>query len=152
ACQPGPTPSPAAIASSSPAPAPSASAAGPDTWAFADVAQPGAVTQAPSLQPGYHCSPCHPAAASQLFVLAPLPGAGFLGVGVQQPPAVAIAVSSPDGQSWTPVDWQPGEGTTAIAAATQGARTVVVGSDSAGAAAWVRTDAGWAPADPANLG
>ena len=35
-------------------------ATGPGSWASADVVQPDVVTQAPSLEPGYHCSPCHP--------------------------------------------------------------------------------------------
>ena len=65
-------------------------ASGPGPWAAADVVQPDVVTQAPSLEPGYQCSPCHPAAASQLFGIAPVPD-GFIAVGVQQPPAEAIA-------------------------------------------------------------
>jgi len=153
ACQAAPTPVPSAPTGPVSSPAPSASTAtGPDAWAFADVAQPGAVTDAPSLQPGFHCSPCHPAAASQLFGVAPLPGGGFLGVGVQQPLPVATAVSSADGRTWATVDdWQPGDDTTAIAAASNGDRTAVVGSAASGAAAWLRTAAGWAAADPAGL-
>src|SRR4051795_2149165 len=117
----------------------------PDAWSFAAVVQPDEVTQAPSLEPGYHCSPCHPSAASQLFGMTATPS-GFLGVGVQQPPAVAIAVSSPDGRTWQPVAWDPGERTTAVAAASAGDRTVVVGSGPAGASAWVLRGGSWTPA------
>ncbi len=133
---------PATIAS------PAASAAGPadpDAWAFANVVQPDVVTQAPSLEPGYHCSPCHPAAASQLFGVTAT-ASGFLGVGVQQPPAEAVAVSTSDGTTWQPVAWDPGESTTAIAATSAGDRTVVVGSGPAGAAAWVLQAGSWTPA------
>jgi hypothetical protein len=135
-------------------PSPTASPSSPGrpavgTWEFATVAQPDVVTQAPSLEPGYHCSPCHPAAASALFGITAT-AAGFLAVGVQQPPAVAIAVASPDGRTWTPLPWDPGERTTAIAAAYAGDRTVVVGSGPDGAAAWVlqRT---WTAASPDGL-
>jgi hypothetical protein len=117
----------------------------PNAWAFADVVQPDVVTQAPSLLPGYHCSPCHPAAASQLFGVAPS-AAGFLAVGVQQPPAEAIAVATQDGRTWQPVAWDTGEGTTAIAAATDHDRTVVVGSGPAGAAAWTLRGGTWTAA------
>ena len=109
-------------------------ATGPGSWASADVVQPDVVTQAPSLEPGYHCSPCHPAAASQLFGIAPA-GDGFVAVGVQQPPAEAILLRSHDGVRWEPdAAWAPAEGTAAIAAASDGSRTVVVGSGHAGAA------------------
>src|SRR5262245_58320352 len=88
-------------------------ATGPGTWSSADVVQPDVVTQAPSLEPGFHCSPCHPAAASQLFGIAAIPG-GFVAVGVQQPPAEAILLASPDGARWSPDPaWTPVEGTTA---------------------------------------
>ena len=73
----------------------------PRAWAFAGVVQPDVVTQAPSLQPGYHCSPCHPAAASQLFGITATSD-GFLAVGVQQPPAEAILLASADGRSLSP--------------------------------------------------
>src|SRR4051794_27983469 len=80
---------PTATAASAQLPVASAGASvGADGWASAAVVQPDEVTQAPSLEPGYHCSPCHPSAASQLFGVAAT-SSGFLGVGVQQPPAVA---------------------------------------------------------------
>ena len=127
-------------------------ATGPGSWASADVVQPDVVTQAPSLEPGYHCSPCHPAAASQLFGIAPA-GDGFVAVGVQQPPAEAILLRSHDGVRWEPdAAWTPAEGTAAIAVASDGSRTVVVGSGHAGAAAWAGSDGTWTAADPAGLG
>ena len=126
-------------------------ATGPGSWAFAGVVQPDVVTQAPSLEPGFHCSPCHPAAASQLFGIAPDPG-GFVAVGVQQPPAEAILLRSSDGLRWEPdAAWAPAEGTAAIGAASDGARTVVVGSGQGAAAAWVGEDGTWTAADPAGL-
>src|SRR4029079_4426772 len=70
-------------------------ATGPGSWASADVVQPDVVTQAPSLEPGHHCSPCPPAAASQLFGIAPVQG-GFIALGVQQPPAEAILLRVSD--------------------------------------------------------
>ena len=150
---------PSAAAVSQAAPSPTASSAGtssspvpsgagrvdPDAWAFADVLQPDVVTQAPSLEPGFHCSPCHPAAASQLFGVTGT-SSGFLGVGVQQPPAIAVAVATSDGRTWEPVAWDPGERTTAIAAASLGDDTVVVGSGPTGAAAWVLRNGAWTPA------
>ena len=124
---------------------------GPGSWASADVVQPDVVTQAPSLEPGYQCSPCHPAAASQLFGIAPASG-GFVAVGVQQPPAEAIVLGSTDGLRWEPdAAWAPADGTAAIAAASDGARTVVVGSGPAGSAAWTGVDGTWTMADPAGL-
>ncbi len=122
-------------------------ASGPGSWASADVVQPDVVTQAPSLEPGYHCSPCHPAAAGQLFGIAPTAD-GFVAVGVQQPPAEAILLASTDGVRWAPdAAWAPVEGTAAIAAASDGARTVVVGSGQSGAAAWTGTHGTWTMAD-----
>src|SRR4051812_41314433 len=59
-----PSVAPSATAGSS---SPASAGPGPDAWAFADLVPPDVVTQAPSLEPGFHCSPCHPAAASQLF-------------------------------------------------------------------------------------
>src|SRR4051794_23227273 len=125
---------------------------GPGSWAFAEVAQPDVVTHAPSLLPGYQCSPCHPAAASQLFGIAPVDG-GFIAVGVQQPPAEAIVLRSLDGSRWQPdANWTAAEGTAAIAAASdQAHRTVVVGSATTGGAAWVEADGTWSAADGAGL-
>lgn len=126
-------------------------ASGPGSWAAADVVQPDVVTQAPSLEPGYQCSPCHPAAASQLFGIAPVSG-GFIAVGVQQPPAEAIVLGSTDGLRWEPdVAWVRANGTAAIAAASDGARTVVVGSGPSGSAAWTEVDGTWRMADSAGL-
>jgi hypothetical protein len=139
ACSPTASPSPGPGGTGAPA---SDAATAPDAWRFANVVQPDAVTQAPSLQPGYHCSPCHPSAASQLFGVSPT-ASGALAVGVQQPPAVAIAVATSDGQAWQPVAWDPGEATTAIAVASAGPTTVVVGSGPDGAAAWLLRDGTW---------
>jgi hypothetical protein len=123
----------------------------PLAWHFSDVANPGEVTGAPSLEPGFHCSPCHPPEASQLFGMAPVAD-GFIAVGVQQPPARAIVLHSTDGATWTALDgWAAADGTTAIAAASSGSRTVVVGSSGAGAAAWVSDGGTWRASSGADL-
>src|SRR5450756_1380191 len=46
---------------------PSAAPTASETWLAVDLAQPSIVTVAPSLQPGYRCSPCHAPAAGQLL-------------------------------------------------------------------------------------
>ncbi len=123
-------------------------AAGPgDAWHVADIAQPSAVTNPPSLAPGYQCHPCHFLAENQLFGLARTPDA-LLAVGVQQPPARAIAfTSTDDGAHWAEAGGFTGaETTTAIGAASMGSRTVVVGLEHDGATAWVTDGHSWAQA------
>ncbi|HEU4671564.1 MAG TPA: hypothetical protein VFS32_01565 [Candidatus Limnocylindrales bacterium] len=123
---------PAAPASVAPLPSPDVA------WVVADVAQPSAVTDAPSVAPGQFCSPCHPAAESQLFGVAATSD-GLVAVGVQQPPAVAVAFESHDGSRWQPASgFAPGLGTSALGVASGAGRTIVVGRDDAGAAAWIR--------------
>jgi hypothetical protein len=138
-----------ATASSTPiVPSPSAStvAAANGAWLIADVAEPSAVTGAPSLQPGYKCSPCHAPAAGQLFGVGAT-AAGLIAVGVEQPPAQAVVFSSTDGRQWNVVpDFTGATGTTAIAVAASGARTVIVGLDASGATAWASDGGSWTAA------
>jgi hypothetical protein len=125
-----------------PSPAPTAS----ETWLTADLAQPSTVTVAPSLQPGYRCSPCHAPAAGQLLGVGKSTG-GLIAVGVQQPPAQAIAFSSTDGTHWIPLPGFSGvTGTSAIAEASNGVRTVIVGLDHSGATAWASDGGAWTQA------
>ena len=70
-----------------------------DAWHQANVELPSAVMTAPSLPPGYFCDPCHALAEDQLFGVGESP-TGFIAVGVQQPPAQAIAFASSDGTDW----------------------------------------------------
>ena len=119
----------------------SATDAGP--WLEVDPIQPSAVLNAPSLAPGYQCHPCHFLAENQLFGAADTP-AGWIAVGVQQPPAEAIAFGSTDGTHWQAIPGFAGTaGTTAIAVASSGSRTVVVGSDPDGATSWASTGGSW---------
>ncbi|HTS15253.1 MAG TPA: hypothetical protein VMH24_06275, partial [Candidatus Sulfotelmatobacter sp.] len=60
------------------------SADGP--WIMAQIDQPPAIVEGPSLPPAFQCHPCHFLAANQLFAVAPTPN-GLVAVGVQQPPA-----------------------------------------------------------------
>ncbi len=114
-----------------------------DSWLPANVAEPEIVTIAPTLQPGFHCSPCHAPAASQLFGVGET-AIGPIAVGVEEPPAEAIAYSSADGKQWMPL---PGfaatDGTAAVAVASAGSRTVIVGHDTNGAVAWVYDGRAW---------
>lgn len=121
--------------------------AGPsDPWAEANVVQPSPVTSAPTLLPGFQCHPCHFLAENQFFGVGGST-AGFVAVGVQQPPAQAIAFSSSDGTEWAPVPGFVGAtGTTAIAVAENGPRTVIVGLDHSGATAWVSDGGSWTQA------
>lgn len=141
-CGAVPSPSPA-----SPGPSvPSAGPSTPDPWLEVDPVQPSAVTSAPSLEPGYLCHPCHFLAENQLFGVGATPG-GLVAVGVQQPPAQAVAFSSADGTGWAPLDgFTAADGSTAIAVASSGPRMVIVGSDASGAAAWASGGGAWTAA------
>jgi hypothetical protein len=113
-----------------------------DRWQVAFLAQPSAVTTAPSLEPGYECHPCHFLAENQLFGVGTIGGI-TIAVGVQQPPAQAVAFESPDGRRWVPLAGFTGApGTAALAIASNGGRSVIVGSDPAGATSWARPSAG----------
>ncbi len=142
----GPTSAgPASTAVAAAAPATDAPAAS-DPWQPADVAQPSPVTTAPSLQPGYRCDPCHSLAEDQLLG-AGRSAAGPIAVGVQEPPAQAVAFTSADGSSWIPLPGFDGApGSTAIAIASNGTRTVIVGLDHSGATAWASDGGSWAQA------
>jgi len=97
---------------------------------------PFAVASAPSLEPGYFCDPCHELAENQLFGVGDMPG-GLVAVGVQQPPAEAVAFASSDGRRRVPLSGFSGATTTmAIAVASAGTRTVIVGLEHRLAAAW----------------
>lgn len=126
-----------------------------DPWSEANVVQPSAVTSAPSLLPGYQCHPCHFLAENQFFGVGEWTGGasagGLIAVGVQQPPAAAIAFGSSDGREWKPIPGFTGtSGSTAIATASNGGRTVVVGLGPIGAAAWLSNGGSWtkAPSQP----
>ena len=115
---------------------PSAAPTASEAWLAVDLAQPSSVTVAPSLEPGYRCSPCHAPATGQLLGVGASTG-GLIAVGVQQPPAQAVAFSSTDGTHWIPLPGFSGvTGTSAIAEASNGIRTVIVGLDHSGATAW----------------
>jgi hypothetical protein len=138
------TPSPPA-ASTTPAPAtpslpaPTAS----DVWLAVDLTQPSIVTVAPSLEPGYRCSPCHAPATGQLLGVGASPD-GLIAVGVQQPPAQAVALSSTDGTHWIPLPGFSGAtGSSADAEASNGVRAVIVGLDHSGATAWASDGGAW---------
>lgn len=140
---------PPASPGSGPTASPASPVAGPsDPWAEADVAQPSAVTSAPTLLPGFQCHPCHFLAENQFFGVGEST-AGLIAVGVQQPPAEAIAFSSTDGTEWVAVPGFGGAtGTTAIAVAANGPRTVIVGLDPSGATSWASAGGSWAQAPP----
>jgi hypothetical protein len=133
------TSAPAAIAS----PAPTAT----DPWLDAELVQPSAVTSAPTLAPGFQCHPCHFLEEEQLFGVGAAPG-GLIAVGVEQPPAQAVAFFSADGQHWVALPGFTGvAGTTAIATASSGTRSVIVGLDPTGATAWASSAGGpWSQA------
>ncbi len=120
--------------------------AAPEPWPEAAIALPSAVTSAPSLPPGYQCHPCHFLAENQLFGVGSTP-AGLIAVGVQQPPAQAVAFSSTDGTSWVPLGGFTGaSGTAAVAVATDGSRIVIVGHDTSGATSWATAGGAWTAA------
>jgi hypothetical protein len=117
-----------------------------EPWLEVDPVQPSAVVSAPSLAPGYQCHPCHFRAENQLFGVGPVPG-GLVAVGVQEPPAQAVAFSSVDGSHWVSLSGFAGaDGSTAIAVASNGNRTAIVGLDGSGAAAWASTGGAWVAA------
>ena len=137
-----------AVTSPSPAATPSPAASAADAWQTASIELPPAVMTGPSLEPGYFCDPCHALAEDQLFGVGESP-TGLIAVGVQQPPAQAIAFESSDGTDWAPVPGFEGvSGTTAIATATNGRLTVIVGSRPSGATAWASTGGPWTEAPP----
>ncbi len=125
---------------------PSAAPTASEAWLGVDLAQPSIVTVAPSFEPGYRCSPCHAPATGQLFGVGGSTG-GLIAVGVQQPPAQAIALSSTDGTHWIPLPGFSGAtGTSAVAEASNGVRTVIVGLDHSGATAWASDGGAWTQA------
>ena len=150
--QPPRTPEPVASPSTILATNPSSGPPGPgsftrgsatDPWAPAAVAQPSAVSAAPSLQPGYFCDPCHGLAETDFLGVASTP-LGLIAVGVQEPPAEAIAFVSTDGTRWAAAPgFAGGAGSTAIAVTSDGRRTVAVGLDHDGAVAWVEDGGTW---------
>ena len=143
------TAAPSAVTPPLPATTPSPAATQADAWQQANIELPSVVMTGPSLQPGYFCDPCHALAEDQLFGVGESP-VGLIAVGVQQPPAQAIAFQSSDGTDWVPAPGFAGAtGTTAIAAAGNGRLTVVVGSRPSGATAWASTGGGpWTEAPP----
>jgi hypothetical protein len=125
---------------------PSAAPTASDAWLGVDLAQPSIVTVAPSLEPGYRCSPCHAPATGQLLGVGTSTG-GLIAVGVQQPPAQAVAFTSTDGTHWIPLPGFTGAtGTSATAEASNGIRTVIVGLDHSGATAWASDGGAWTQA------
>lgn len=105
-------------------------------WADAAVEHPEAVNAFASQPPGYFCDPCHNLSEDNLFGVVAVTG-GFIAVGAVMPPASAIALWSPDGARWTPVPgFSGGSGSAAVALAQAAGRTVLVGHDPTGAAAW----------------
>ncbi|HEX5466106.1 MAG TPA: sialidase family protein [Candidatus Limnocylindrales bacterium] len=125
-----------------------------DLWVQATVELPSIVTAQASGAPlGQQCSPCHQSVVDLLLGVATTPS-GFIAVGIQEPPAVAVAWRSVDaGRTWTPL---PGlravDGSEADAAVAAHGRIVVVGGGPDGALSWASTDGGdaWttAPASP----
>ena len=139
ATQPGPTPTPSSLPSSSAEPTP---------WLDATIEQPDAITSGQSAAPGVQGHPFHFLAENDLFGVGSWAG-GLLAVGVQEPPAQAVAFTSSDGSSWVPLATLKGaDGTTGIAVATNDGRTVVVGLDAGGAAAWTSTGGEWTATSP----
>jgi hypothetical protein len=133
-----PSPSPSASGASSPA-----VSLAPDRWVVAKLDLPSEVTTAPSLEPGYQCHPCHFLAENELFDVADT-STGPIAVGVQQPPAQAIAFTSSDLKRWTPVPGFSGRpGTSALGIVASGDRTVIVGQSPTGATSWSSEGSGW---------
>ncbi len=136
----GPTITPASAALASPA------ATAADAWLPVDLPQPSIVTIAPSLDPGYFCSPCHAPATGQLIGVGASSG-GLIAVGVQQPPAEPVAFQSNDGTHWAPLPGFSGAtGSSADAETSNGARAVIVGLDHSGATAWASDGGAWTQA------
>src|SRR4051794_9210119 len=114
------------------------------SWTPAAVNQPDEVTAGQSLDPGVQCHPCHFLAENQFTGIGAGPK-GVVAVGVQKPPGQAIAFLSTDGRTFTPAASFATDAATsaaAIAPSTDGTRTVIVGSNTDGATAWLSTDGG----------
>ena len=148
---PAPTSLPTAPVSSVSTASPSSAVAAPSPlaslpWQLADVQLPSAVTDPPSLEPGYLCHPCHYQAENQLLAVSKWP-TGLIAVGVQAPPPQAIAMTSSDGLHWTAAPGFSGAaGTTAAAVTATQDRTVIVGLQHSGATAWAFDGQSWAQA------
>lgn len=139
-----PPPTTTPVTAGSPSPSPYALPSEP--WAVAAIAQPSAVTAIPSLAPGYQCHPCHYLAEDDLLGVATTP-IGSIAVGVEQPPAVAIAFSTKDGAEWAAVPgFSPTTGSAATAVAANGRRIVIVGLDHDGALSWASDGGAWTQA------
>jgi hypothetical protein len=114
-----------------------------DRWVVADIAQPSEVLDAPSLEPGYQCHPCHYLAENDLFDVGQT-SRGPIAVGVQMPPARAIAFTSADLQRWKPLEgFEGADGTSAQGVASSDALTVIVGQGPRGATSWASNGPGW---------
>ena len=137
-----PTPEPGSASPSSPAPAVTVEPSPTPAWADAELAQPAAVNRFASQPPGYYCDPCHNLSEDNLFGVGAVPG-GFIATGAVTPPASAIALWSSDGRSWTPLaGFASDDGSAAVAVASDGTRTVLVGHDPRGATAWAGSESG----------
>jgi hypothetical protein len=72
---------------------------------------------------------------------------GLIAVGVQQPPAQAVAFSSTDGTHWIPLpEFSGATGSSADAEASNREREVIVGLDHSGATAWASDGGAWTQA------
>jgi hypothetical protein len=163
ACSPIPTASPTPGGSPTPgdtptpggSPAAATTPSGEPAWVVADVRQDDRVTDAPTLGPGYFCSPCHPPAQNLFLGLAAGPD-GLLAVGVEQPPARPIVFASGDGRTWEPLAELPTTGpASALAVVATSSRTVIVGNAGPAAASWAAGPGGaWnaAPDQPSLQG
>jgi len=121
-----------------------------DRWVVADIEQPSAVQTAPSLEPGYQCHPCHFLAENELFDVADS-SIGPIAVGVQQPPAQAVAFTLPDRGRWVPLPGFSGaDGSSALGVASRDERIVIVGQDATGATTWASDGANWRQAPHQN--
>ncbi len=119
-----------------------------DAWEQVAIALPVEVTGTMSLEPGYFCDPCHAPNANMLLGVGASAG-GIIAVGVQEPPAQAIAFVSADGRQWEPLPgFEGSDGSTATAATTNGSRSVIVGFDHSGATAWASAGGTWTEAPP----
>ncbi len=137
----GPTPASLAPTAETSSPAPSA-----DAWLVATIQQPAPVVEGPSLPPNFECHPCHYLAENDLLGVGTTPQ-GLIAVGIQSPPAAATAFRSADGTSWTPLPGFSGvDGSAAVAVASNGGRTVIVGHDHDGATSWASDGGTWATA------
>lgn len=141
----GASPSSSASASGSAAPTLAGSATpGPEArWDQARVELPAIVmAQASGAPLGQQCSPCHQSQVDLMLGVAPMPG-GYVAVGIQEPPAIAVAWRSTTGSTWSPIATFPAlAGSEANAAVAAHGRIVVVGGGPDGAAAWTSSDTG----------